>query len=295
MRVLVTGATGFVGSAVAEELAKEGHQVIGLARNAAGEAKLAAAGVSSCLGDLDQPGSLAQAAEEAKADAIIHTAFNHDFSRFAENCAAERAVISALAKPGRPLLVTSGIGMITSTDIVTEQSRADYQHARSPRSAMEALLDELAQQGMPVGAVRLPPSVHGQGDHGFVPMLIDIARRQGRAAYVGQGQNQWPAVHRLDAARCFALVLSKGFEPGDRFHAVAETGIEFRAIAESIGQHLNLPIDSLSPEQAADYFGGFVHFAAIDNRASSDWTRQQLGWQPSGPDLLSDMDQAGYF
>ncbi|OSQ46211.1 SDR family oxidoreductase [Thalassospira alkalitolerans] len=296
MRVFVTGATGFVGSAVVRELIAAGHQVLGLARSDASADALLAVGAMVHRGDLDDYESLRAGA--SRADGVIHTAFNHDFSRFAESCATDGKVIAALGSAlegsDRPLVVTSGIGLLAGGKRVTEQDMPDFGPNAMPRVATERATADLVARGINVSVMRLPPSVHGAGDHGFVPILIGIARDKGVSACVGDGNNAWPAVHRFDAARAFVRAVEVAM-PGAVYHAVAETGIPFHQIAGVIGRGLGVPMVSKTPDEAADHFGWFTHFAKLDCPTSSKITRRQLDWSPQEVDLLGDIDQPYYF
>lgn len=295
MRVFVTGATGFVGSAVVAELIKSGHSVLGLARSESGSAALRAAGAETHAGTLEDLDSLTSGA--AATDGVIHTAFNHDFSKFAENCVLDRQAIAALGAgldgTEKPLLVTAGIAGLAPGRIATETDAAPASSPAYPRASEDAATALLAR-GVRVSVMRLPPSVHGIGDHGFVPMLIDLARAKGVSAYIGDGLNRWPAVHRFDAARLYRLAIEHG-AGGLRYHATAEQGIPLKEIAGVIGRRLQLPVVALSPEEAADHFGWFVHFAAMDVPSASAQTRALLGWEPEQPGLIADLDQASYF
>lgn len=296
MRVFVTGATGFVGSAVVRELLSAGHQVLGLSRSDAGAVSLQVVGAEVHRGSLDDFASLKAGAAEA--DAVIHTGFNHDFSKYKENCEADRLVIAAfgyeLAGSDRPLLVTSGTGLLQLGRPAAEDDLPNAGSPVIPRVATEEAVAEIAERGVKVSLIRLPPSVHGTGDHGFVPILIAKARETSISAYVGNGENRWPAVHRLDAAKVYRLALERTVaEP--RYHAVAEEGVPFREIAGIIGRRLGLPVVSKSQEEASAHFGWFAHFAGMDSPASSAKTQTWLNWQPTRPGLLADLDQEAYF
>ena len=289
MRIFVTGATGFVGSAVVPELLAHGHQVVGLARSDAGVAALKAAGAQVVRGVLEDGDVLFFFNDTATTE--IYTAFNHDFSRFAENCQLDRRAIEALGEGsiGKPLLVTSGTARLAPGRLALETDIPAEGVDGYPRLS-EATAAGLIAKGIKASTVRLAPSTHGPGDHGFVPMLIDIARRTGVSAYLGEGENRWSGVHRLDAAKVYRLAIERGVG-GERYHAVAEEGVAFKEIAAAIGKGLGLPVES----RAAEHFGWFAMFAGMDAATSSVWTRETLGWTPTEPGLLADIESAGYF
>jgi len=296
MRVFVTGASGFVGSAIVNELLTSGHQVLGLARSDSSAQKIIKAGADVYRGDLDDLPGLQKGA--AGCDAVIHTGFNHDFSKFKANCEADRQVIGALATTlkgsDRPLIITSGIGLVNIGRTATEDDAPPVTSDVMPRVATEEAANAAAADGAKAYIVRLPPTTHGKGDHGFVPMIIDIARSKGESAYIAEGKNPWPAVHRFDAAVIYRLIAEQ--QPQQQvFHAVAEEGIPFRDIAEAIGHGLNLPTTSKSGKNAEAHFGWFTHFASLGCPASSAKTRHTLGWQPTQPSLLEDLKSASYF
>jgi nucleoside-diphosphate-sugar epimerase len=290
MRVFVTGATGFVGSAVVKELTAAGHQVLGLCRSDEKAAALAAAGAEVHRGSIENLDSLKDGA--AQSDGVIHLAFNHDFSKFVANCEDDRRVIkalgSALAGSDRPLIVTSGTGMANTVpgQPATEDG-AVISSEVIPRAASEEAAASVAADGVNVSVVRLP-QVHDTVKQGLVTPAIAVAREKGVAAYVGDGRNRWPAAHVLDTARLYRLAIEKA-EPGAKYHAVAEEGVPLSDIAEAIGRRLKIPVKSIAPDEAQAYFGWLAMFAAHDAPASSAQTRKKLGWQPTGPGLIADL------
>jgi nucleoside-diphosphate-sugar epimerase len=292
MRVFVTGASGFIGSAVVSELIGAGHEVVGLARSESSARAVEAAGAQVHGGDLDDLDSLRAAAQSA--DGVIHLAFNHDFADYSGAAKTDRRAIDAiggaLAGSDRPFVVTSGLAGFALGRTMTEDDAANPD---SPRASEPAAL-ALTSRGVRVSVLRLPPSVHGEGDHGFVPRLIDIAREKGVAAYPGDGANRWPAVHRSDAARLFRLALESA-PAGARLHAIGDEGVPVRDIAAAIGRQLGLPVTAVAPEQAADHFGWLGMFFSLDVPASSTLTRELLGWRPTRPGLLDDLEQGHYF
>ncbi|HZS36382.1 MAG TPA: SDR family oxidoreductase [Polyangia bacterium] len=287
MRIFVTGATGFIGSAIVQELIGARHEVIGLARSDAAARSLAAAGARVHRGALEDLASLERGAAES--DGVIHTAFIHDFSKFEASCETDQRAINALgaalAGSGRPLVVSSG-----SMGLANEEAAPN---ASIPRKSEQTAL-ATAAAGVRAMVIRLSPSVHGDGDHGFVPRIIAVAREKGFSSYVGDGKNRWPAVHRLDAARLYRLAIEKGTS-GARFHAVADEGVPIRDIAEIIGRRLNVPVVSKSPEEAVHLFGFVGRFLAMDGPSSSRRTQEQLGWRPSERGLIADLEQGRYF
>lgn len=294
MRVFVTGATGFIGTAIVQELLNAGHQVLGLARSDASAQKLVDAGAAAHRGDLEDLDSLRSGAESA--DGVIHAGFIHDFTRFPEVCQVDKIAIetigNVLAGSGRPFIVTSGTALVSPGKVATEDIIAPFNPAW-PRASEQAA-DAVADLGVRTAAIRLAPSVHGDDDkHGFIPILVNLAREKGVSAYIGEGQNRWNAVHRLDAAHLFRLALENA-TPGARFHAAAEEAITVKIIAGAIGKQLNLPVVSVAPEAAAEHFGWFAHMAAIDCPASSKWTQEQLNWHPTHSTLLADIENGIY-
>lgn len=291
MRVFLTGATGFIGSAIVPELIGAGHQVLGLTRSDEGAKLLAAAGAEAHRGSLEDLESLRRGASEA--DGVIHCAFNHDFSNFVENCEMDRRVIealgSALVGSDRPLLITSGTGM--GSGAPGQPATEDYFNPShpNPRKASEEAGVSVAERGVNVSVVRLP-QVHDPVKQGLITPFIQVAREKGVSAYVGDGGSRWPAAHVSDVARLYRLALEKQ-EAGSRYHAVAEEGIAARDIAEVIGRGLRVPVISLSPEEAPAHFGWLGMFAALDMPASSAQTQERLGWHPTGPGLIADLEQ----
>jgi nucleoside-diphosphate-sugar epimerase len=292
MRVFVTGATGNIGSRVVKELIAAGHQVIGLYRSEEKAAALIAAGAEPYRGTIADPDSLKEGA--ARSDGVIHLAFNHDFSRFAQNCEDDRHVIatlgSVLAGSGRPLIVTSGTGLantvpgesaLEGNPIVGSQSH--------PRAASEEAAHAVAAQGVNVSVVRLP-QVHDPVTQGLITHAIQVYREKGVCAYVGNGLNRWPAAHVLDVAHLYRLAIEKA-EPNAKYHAVAEEGITLRDIAHAIGRRLSLPVKSIAQEEAPAFFGWLAMFAGHDVPASSAETSKKLGWKPTGPTLLADLER----
>jgi nucleoside-diphosphate-sugar epimerase len=296
MRVFVTGATGFIGQAVVQELLDAGHKVIGLARSEESATALQAKGVDVIRGSLEDIESLKRGAREA--DGVINLAFNHDFTKYEENTNTEYAAIQAigatLVGTNKPFVITMGTLILPKGKLGVEESVIDYDDAMNVRAKSEKEVDILAAQGVRASVVRLSPTVHGPGDLAFINMLAQIARGNGEAAYIGNGLNRWPAVHRLDAARLFRLAVEKGVA-GGRYHAAAEEGIPFKNIAEALGQSLGLPVVSKTPEEAPAYFRGFIAaLAGVDNPTSSKKTQETLGWKPSESTLLEDIKSGLY-
>jgi len=299
MRVFVTGASGWVGSAVVPELIEAGHEVTGLARSDASAEALVAAGARVRRGSLDDIDSMRGGA--ADADGVIHLAFKHDFTDIAAAGAADLAAVQAmgdvLAGSGKPFAMASGtlmLAMIASGRLGTEDIVPGPELATAPRLGSELAMLAMAERGVRTCMVRLSPTVHGDGDRGFTPRLIDIARDKGFAAYVGDGANRWPAVHRLDAARLFRLALEKA-PAGSVLHAAGDPGIPFATITATIGRQLDVPATSISAAEADAHFGFLGSLVQLDNPTSTELTRQRTGWQPTHPGLIADLEAGFYF
>lgn len=292
MRVFVTGATGFIGSAIVPELINAGHQVLGLARSDASATALATAGAQAHRGTLEDLESLRSGAAEA--DAVIHVGFIHDFARFAENCEIDRLAIEAMGEvlvdSDRPFIVTSGVGA-TPGRHRTEEDAPEPPTPHIPRVSEHAAAAAEAK-GVDVRIVRLP-QVHDEAKQGFVSFAIPMAREKGISIYVGDGLNRIPAVHQLDAARLYRLALEKGAK-GARYHAIAEEAVPVREIAEAMGRGLNIPTASMTPEEVTAIYAWLAPFWGADMPASSTITQEQLGWKPTGPGLIADLDNMQY-
>lgn len=295
MRVFVTGATGWIGSAVVDELLAEGHEVTGLARSDASVAALRVKGARVRRGSLDDLGSIHGGAEEA--DAVIHLANKHDWSDPVATAAAERAAVQTigdtLAGSGRPFLLASGVAGLASGRPATEHDTSPFHGPDSPRGGSENLALEFVDRGVRTVSLRFAPTVHGAGDHGFIAVIADVARRKGVSGYPGDGTNRWAAVHRSDAARMVALGLDRA-PAGSLLHAVAEEGVPTREIAEVLGRELGLPVSSIDPDDIGDHFGWIGRFFGADFPATSEITRRMLDWAPAGPTLIEDLEAGAY-
>ncbi len=290
MRVFITGATGFIGTALIPELIGAGHKVIGLSRSDAGAKSLIEAGAQVHRGDLEDLESLRSGA--AMSDGVIHLAFNHDFSKYMDNCQADRRAIEALgsvlAGSDRPLVVTSGTAVAFTPGSVATEDDPPLPSSTMPRSASEEAVTEMVSRGVRATAMRLP-QVHNRLKAGLITPLIEIARAKGVSAYVGDGRNRWPAAHLLDTAPLYRLALEKGVA-GERFNAVAEEGVPLREIAEAIGRRINVPVVSKTPEEAPEHFGWLAFFVGNDAPASSAKTQKRLGWHPTRTGLIADVE-----
>jgi nucleoside-diphosphate-sugar epimerase len=304
MRIFVTGASGWIGSAVVPELLVAGHEVVGLARSEASAQRLEATGAIVQMGDVDDPDGLAKAA--ADADGVIHLAFQHEVAfggNFAAAATADRRAVeamgAALADSDRPFVLASGMIGLKAGGVATEEDglvpSAEVRANPAGRRAATALLTlSLAGTGVRSSVLRFPPTVHGDGDHGFVATLVGIARQRGVAGYVGDGTNRWPAVHRSDAARLARLAVEAA-PAGSVLHAVGDEGVAFRLMAEAMARHLDIPTASMSPDDAVEQFAHLGHFVSMDSPATAAMTRELLGWEPTGPSLLEDLEQDHYY
>lgn len=296
MRVFVTGASGFIGSAVIPELIKAGHQVVGLARSDAAAAAVQAIGARPLGGSLEDLDVLRAGTEAA--DGVIHLGFIHDFDNFARSVEVDRAAIetigSTLAGSDRAFIIAAGLIGAPSGRVLTERDKFDSITATSPRLANVQAAVAFAERGVRTSAVRFAPTVHGEGDHGFIKQLVEIARKKGVSGYVGDGSNHWPAVHRFDAADLVRRGLEKA-PAGSYLHATAEQGVPIREVAEVIGRHLNVPLVSVAPQDAVEHFGWLGGFIGADALVSNELTRELLDWQPTHPGLIDDLEKGHYF
>jgi len=294
MRVFMTGASGWIGSAVVPELLEAGHEVLGLARSDESAAAIVAAGAEAYRGSLDEPSSLLDGVD--RCDGVTHLGYNHDFSRMQEAAATDRKVVEAigsvLEETNRPFVVAGGVLGLAPGHVATENDQSDP--SVHPRIANVAYALSLADAGVRSSCVRFAPTVHGKGDHGFIATLVAIARDKGASGYIGDGANSWPAVHRVDAARLVRLTLESA-PAGTSVHAVAEPGIPTKAIAEAIGSGLGVPVVSVPTDQAAEHFGWMSRFFGADTKASNAITRKLLHWEPTNPGLLEDLSEGSYF
>jgi nucleoside-diphosphate-sugar epimerase len=296
MRVFVTGASGWIGSAAVPELLEAGHRVVGLARSDNAAARIGALGAEVVRGGLDDIDSLRTGAAEA--DGVLHLGFKHDFSDMAGSARTERAAVGTMLETlegsNRPFLFASGVAMLNPGAVADEETASPFSGSDAPRGGAEALALSYADRGVRPVALRFAPTVHGNGDHGFIAHLTGIAREKGLAGYVGDGDNRWAAVHRFDAGRVTRLALESA-EAGSRVHAVAEEGIPSREIAAAIGAGLGVPVASIAPDDVDEHFGWIGRFFGMEMAASSALTRQRLGWTPTHPGLLDDLAAGHYF